>query len=106
MMKSIEQTPYEVCKEMQKLRDYLDKRGIPWLDVSDEGSFWMCRTRFNVDSKPVSVINGIGSYGGYNLMSMKNDGLLEAWSSLLGDDVTGHLTADELIKSLFGGKKR
>lgn len=64
----------QVCKEMQKLRDWLDENKIPWEDVSEdfcrfnlnkiEHEMWICRTHFNIKGHKVSVINGYGTYGG------------------------------------------
>ena len=57
---------YFECPEMKKLRKRLDKENISWTDHSSKESdyFWMCRTRFEYKGHRVSVIHGIGSYGG------------------------------------------
>ena len=77
----------EVCKEMQKLRDWLDENEICWEDVSEDFGkgipseidyeLWICRTHFEVKGHEISVINGYGTYGGYGLFSKDNNGLLE-----------------------------
>lgn len=104
----------EVCKEMQILRDWLDKNKIEWEDASkdfDEDkkySFWMCRTWFRINGKKISVINGYGSYGGIDVFDGENKGLLEA-RGLIGDDVIGHMTAGEIIiaiQILLNGEKK
>lgn len=46
----------EICKEMQKLRNWLDENNIPWMDQSEDyhidlgelGKMWMCRTKFEI----------------------------------------------------------
>lgn len=95
----------EVCEEMQKLRDWLDENNIDWEDASEdfvedkEHSFWMCRTWFRINGKRISVINGYGSYGGADVFHGENKGLLEAMG-LIGDDVIGYMTADEVIAAI------
>jgi len=109
----------EVCKEMQILRDWLDKNKIEWEDASEDTSedfdedkkysFWMCRTWFRINGKRISVVNGYGSYGGgVDFLGGENEGLLETMG-LIGDDVIGHMTAGEVIiaiKILFYGEKK
>lgn len=106
----------EMCNEMQKLRDKLDERGIKWDDVSSITSeeqimqlmqrgivrnyaeMTMWRTHFEVDGIKYSVINGYGSYGGYDPFTGKNYGLLECMTDKVnGGDPVGHLTADEVM---------
>lgn len=94
-----------VCKEMQKLRDWLDQHNIPWEDCSEDVRttvpFYICRTHFRVDNHLVSVINGCGTYGGYSVFEHSNKGLLEVMSGMLNDgEPIGFLTANELIKIL------
>jgi hypothetical protein len=96
-----------VCKEMQKLREWLDQHNIPWEDCSEEFEvrckipFYICRTHFRVHNHLVSVINGHGTYGGYSVFEHSNKGLLEVMSGMLNDgEPIGFLTADELIKIL------
>ena len=96
----------EVCEEMQKLRDWLNENGIEWLDASDdytnvfldEWNIWMCRTRFMINNREISVINGHGSYGGYGVLTMKNHGFLEVMG--LFKQVRGYLTAEEIIAEI------
>ena len=59
----------------------------------------MGRTHFSIKDDNVSVINGYGSYGGIIRYrdERKNQGLLEIMCSWI-PDVTGYLTADEVIK--------
>lgn len=94
-----------VCKEMQKLRDYLDNKGIEWRDNSDElanaitGIWFICRTRFELNRNIWSVVNGNGTYGGVDIFTGKNAGLLELMTNSVNDgEPVGHLTADEVIK--------
>lgn len=50
-----------------------------------------------------SVINGFGTYGGYDPMYDRNTGLLEMMSANInGGDSCGYLTADDIIKTIFG----
>ena len=98
----------EICKEMQKLRDWLDENNIPWMDQSEDyhidlgdlGKMWMCRTKFEIGGVLCSVINGYGSYGGFNSFEKDNQGLLEIWADQKINDGSpeGYLTADEIIK--------
>lgn len=96
-----------VCEEMKKLRDWLDKNNIPWVDHSEDFgmtgkmSMFICRTHFNADNHKVSVINGFGTYGGFSDFECSNRGLLEVMSDLFNDgEPVGYLTADELIEML------
>lgn len=81
---------YKICKEMQKLRNWLDKHNIVWRDDSEYSEFWMVRTKFEVRGHEFSVINGVGSYGGC-LVGTKNQGLLECMID--GYEPMGWLTA-------------
>lgn len=95
-----------VCEEMQKLRDILDNCMIQWWDCSEDMSskniaIWICRTRFNFYDTEVSVINGMGTYGGYSTNEKDNKGLLEVWCKYINDgEVQGYMTADEIIREL------
>ena len=94
---------YYICEEMQKLRDGLDARGIPWIDHSETGDsgsgYWMCRTRFEYNDTIWSVIHGYGSYGGYDVFCKKDSELLECMCDLVNDgEPEGHLTADDVFK--------
>ena len=111
----------EMCDEMKKLRDLLDSMGIEWSDESNiisqqliddlvsEGfpesyvDTTMYRTHFMVNGHRASVINGFGSYGGYDPMLQNNKGLLELMPDLdnMGDPI-GFLTAEEVVQKCFG----
>lgn len=111
----------KMCDEMQKLRDMLDKKGIKWRDVSSiksqkeimrlmrngiESTYadtTMWRTHFDVDDYSYSVINGYGSYGGYDPFTGHNLGLLECMTDKVnGGEPVGHLTADEVMQIIDG----
>ncbi len=97
---------FSVCDEMKKLRDGLNERKIPWHDASDKGmigdkpsNIWICRTHLSIKGIKYSVINGYGTYGGIAFIGQRNKGLLEAWSSAINNgEVTGYLTAEEILK--------
>lgn len=97
----------KICKEMEKLRDWLTMKKIPWKDQSEdyglksgEGELWMCRTKFEIGGVLCSVINGYGSFGGLSFFEDKNKGLLEIWANekIGGGEPVGYLTADDVIK--------
>lgn len=73
-----------MCEEMKKFREYLDQNNIEWVDMStayeEMKDFYITRTHFYHDNKKVSVINGMGTYGGIDFSSVKNHGLLEVMS--------------------------
>ena len=89
-----------IVEEMKKLREYLDDHKIQWKDDSSEScGLWMCRTHFTVRKNFWSVINGYGSYGGFDTFSPKNKGLLELMTNEVnGGEPVGYLTADEVIR--------
>ena len=97
----------EICEEMKKLRTMLDEKGIEWKDDSQEfplakGDTPLCihRTHFNYKGEAVSVINGWGTYGGFDYITEENQGLLEV---MVGwNDPIGCLTAEEVMKEVFG----
>ncbi len=93
----MEESKVFVCDEMRKLRRILDKKGIEWKDTSTTGEMWVCQTRVDVGKKHYSIINGVGSYGGYSTVTKKNYGLLEAWDFRRGRDPLGSLTAEQAI---------
>lgn len=81
--------------EMQKFRDMLDEKGIPWHDASE----WDI-VRTHADDGSFSVICGPYTYGG-------RSGLLEIMSNKIikmhedgeyDDDVIGCLTAEEVFE--------
>lgn len=93
-----------VCEEMQKLRDYLDSKKIEWSDVSDERvGTWICRTHFDYKGYKWSVINGLGTYGGFYIDEKQNPGLLELMVDCVnGGEPVGYLKADDVIKYMEG----
>lgn len=86
---------FYVCEEMQKLRDGLDERKIPWKDLTDKDGLWICRTHFRIKGDHWSVVHGYGSYGGFNSFE-KDKQLLECMYG--GNEPDGWLTADEVLK--------
>lgn len=84
-----------IVDEMKKFRELLDQNGIEWVDDSEEerDDVWICRTHSKNHDR-WSVINGIGTYGGYSI-GEKNEGLLEV---ALDDDIIGHCKAKEAYK--------
>jgi len=78
----------KICEEMQKLRQMLDEKNIPWHDKSEvmsedkEWPMWICRTHFEYKGMKISVVNGFGTYGGWfganpGTTEEENMGLLE-----------------------------
>lgn len=90
---------FEPVEEMLKIRKYLDEHKIEWEDKSDE---FICRTHFWIEGYKWSVVNGRGTYGGVDicLKPYKNQNLLECWAAPFGEDPSGWLTADDIIKKL------
>lgn len=94
----------KACEEMKKLRTWLDEKGIPWRDNSDNMTK-ICRTRFEFGTINVSVIHGRSTYGGI-------DGLLELamWDeNERSIDPVGWLSAKDVIcfiKKGFDGNER
>lgn len=87
--------------EMQKFRDMLDEKGIPWHDASE----WDI-VRTHADDGSFSVICGPYTYGGPS-------GLLEIMSNKIKkmhengeyyDDVIGCLTAEEVFEYIDENK--
>lgn len=112
----------EMCEEMRKLRSMLDARAIEWRDKSDIKSpeqiaqyellgiekkyadVSIFRTRFEVHGYFWSVINGFGTYGGYEPFVGKNKGLLELMSDMVnGGEPLGCLTAEDVCKIIDSG---
>lgn len=81
----------ELCEEMKKLRKLLTEKGIEWQDVSiiypeDNIEFLVetmglerqyvdstiYRTHFDINGVHYSVINGLGTYGGFEPFENKN----------------------------------
>ncbi len=84
-----------VVEEMKKFRELLDQNGIEWVDDSEEerDDVWICRTRSKNHDR-WSVVNGIGTYGGYSL-GEKNEGLLEV---IIDDGIIGYCKAKKAYK--------
>ncbi len=113
----------KMCEEMSKLREMLTERGIEWEDRSSVDtiediekkkryligipeSYYdtsMYRTHFNYNGIHCSVINGYGSYGGYNPYTGENMGLLELMINR--NEPEGCLTAEQVIEMIYNLKK-
>ena len=93
-----------VCEEMQKLREYLDSKNIEYDDDSEEWiTGWICRTHFNYKDNFWSVINGLGTYGGFCLDEKQNPGQLELMVNCVNDgEPVGYLKAEDVIKYMEG----
>lgn len=93
-----------MCNEMIKLRQMLNDRGIEWEDVSDvypQFKFYIHRTHFTFDEIKYSVINGCGTYGGYDSFDHVNEGLLELMGGgINGGEPVGWLTAEQVLKEV------
>lgn len=104
-----------ICREMIRLRNWLDKNNIEWVDkssvISDEqfgdligndclGLPMECfdtsifRTHFKYNNHKVSVIYGYGTYGGFS-PEKKDYKLLEM--RIDDNEPDGWLTADDVI---------
>ena len=100
------QPRFEIVEEMQKLREWLDQNGIEWKDISDEHFcyLWIVRTHFTYKDRHISVINGYGTYGGFNHFETDNKGLLEMMIGEIDENSVnepiGYLTADQVITYL------
>ena len=100
----------KICNEMLKLRRWLDKNHIQWVDASDvyedfvhdlsgyRMNFTIYRTHFEYKSETVSVSYGMYTYGA-------EDGLLEMWLENSWDSPAGYMTAKEVIEELKAIKK-
>lgn len=97
----------DICEEMIKLRKWLDKQKIAWWDKSTtyDDVYFMHRTKFVLNGHEISVINGVGSYGGCVIAGYKNEGLLEMWIVGEGDPI-GNLTAKEAIREIEKWKEK
>ena len=85
----------KMCKEMVKLREWLDENDIKWRDDSwIHKDFYIHRTKFEVNGHDFSVINGLGTYGGMVSIGCVNNGLLELM--LDGKEPIGCLSAIEV----------
>ena len=107
----------EICEEMKKLRDALTERGIAWEDKSSLVSetyisevmemgiprkyadVSIFRTHFEINGNKWSVINGYGTYGGYDAFTGKNYGMLECMASCVNNgEPVGNLTAAAVMQ--------
>lgn len=84
-----------ICDEMKKFRELLDQNQIEWVDDSKEldTERYICRTHPK-NHKRWSVVNGFGTYGGYDF-DKKNEGLLEV---MLDGDIIEYCKAEESYK--------
>lgn len=88
--------------EMIKFRKLLDQNNINWHDASD---FYIDRTHLEYRNYKFSIVNGLGTYGGYIKDQSKNKGLLELMSNAINEgEPVGELTAEEALKIVLGGK--
>ncbi len=105
-----------ICQEMIKLRELLTEHDIEWFDnstiVSDKTvnklvklghekrycDTTIYRTFFKFNGLEISVVNGYGTYGGYDPYTGDNSGLLEIWDG--EHDIEGWLTAEQIISIL------
>jgi hypothetical protein len=100
-----------MCKELKLLCNLLDKKGVKWKDESDrilypeidETYYGIDKVVFEYDGNRVSAVNGFGTYGGFN-HHIENQGLIEL---RIGEQMEpeGWLTAKDVMKLVFGGKK-
>lgn len=90
----------QVVKEMQEFRNMLDERGIPWEDRSSNDACPICRTYVEFGNNAYSVINGFGTYGGYDNRHQQNAGYLEWWD--FQHEPIGWLSAQEAYKKVTG----
>ena len=114
----------KICDEMIKLRDKLDKRGIKWKDVSEitpesvikkmvekglDRKFadtTIFRTHFEHDNYKYSVIYGFGTYGGVDVLSGHDFGMLECMTEKInGGEPLGNLTAKDVLDIIDGTYK-
>lgn len=106
----------KICEEMIKLRDWLDEKGILWVDkssITSQGYIDLMakfeiepqyadttiyRTHFQFREHNISVIYGYGTYGGFDQLANKNYGALEM---MIDDrDPIGWLSAENVIQKL------
>ncbi len=92
-----------MTEEMETFRDLLDEEQIEWEDVSEFGSYPICRTHFKYRGFKWSVIHGYGTYGGRDPLTNKDTGLLELMSNAVNDgDPVGWLTAEQAMDYVMG----
>lgn len=91
--------------EMERLRMLLDYNGLVWADKSDNKIPEMAieRTHLYFGGILCSIIHGYGTYGGYNVYTGHDEGLLELMcEEVNGGEPVGELTADEAIVIIEG----
>lgn len=91
--------------EMERLRMMLDYNGLEWADKSDNKIPDMAieRTHLYFGETLCSIIHGYGTYGGYNLFTERDEGLLELMCEKVnGGEPLGELTADDVIVIIEG----
>lgn len=109
-----------LCEEMKKLRQWLSDNDIVWFEQSSimsekkidylmhicggtERAYFdtsIYRTHFIINGELWSVINGFGTYGGFEPYVNKNYGMLEL---RIGDNnPMGWLSADDIIEMING----
>lgn len=99
-----------VCKEMESLRIYLNENEIEYEDCSDNSGegYWICRTNFYLNDNLWIVVNGFGTYGGFNRLNGEemNQGLLELMTANVNKgEPIGCLKAADVIKFIEKERK-
>ena len=96
-----------MTEELEKFRLELVKRGIQYTDAStpEIQGMRIDRIHFFYQDRHYSVIHGIGTYGGLNKYTRKDNGLLEVYGGKY-DDPVGFLTADDVVKLIFDQDKQ
>lgn len=84
---------------MKKFRKLLTEKDIAWIDSIHIGvvACPIYRTNFTFKNIEFSVINGYGTYGGYDPFTDSNEGLLEIFDSETSE-AKGNFTAAEAMK--------
>lgn len=93
---------HEICPEMLKLREELDKMQIDWTDESDSLTEYTAlddcrifRTHFWYNADKYSVVYGFGTYGGWGRFQ-DDPRLLELMVN--NEEPTGYHTAEDIIR--------
>lgn len=88
-----------MVKQMEILREALDRHGIEWEDVSNS---YITRTHFELDGVKRSVIHGMGTYGGQaELLEIMPPLDYSSNSISKVEDVQGWVSAQEIIDALL-----
>lgn len=106
----------KICEEMIKLRNWLDEEGVLWVDKSSITSqgYIDLMAKFEIEPQyadttihrtyipfrehSISVINGYGTYGGFEPLENKNYGALEMMID--DNEPVGWLSAENVIQKL------